>query len=178
MYIRPQLFRKITGNREILELEHKQELELHERILQKGRKYESFRIQLDNVIQKLEMSEVLSADDRIPILIELSEIVKSLQAEYDDRVYEELSDIEFSINNRIEEMKTASQKWSEEVYLFKKTKYEVNTVNFDKFYHATVDVLDKYNMLIEKSSSELQKQMEQSELQREIVRRHIHSKRV
>ena len=88
-------------------------------------------------------------------------------------VQRDLHDIEFSMDERISEMEDAAQRWGSEVFLQKKAVYDTASVNAEKLWFATADLLKKYNILIEKSKAELQQQIEQSEQQRETIRKNI-----
>ena len=173
MYIRPQLSRKRTCDRELLAREHKQDILLHEKALQSGSQFERFSKQLSEIMQRINNSGTLSPDDKLPILRGISDALYSMQEEYCMNVQRDLHDIEFSMDERISEMEDAAQRWGSEVFLQKKAVYDTDSVNAEKLWFATADLLKKYNILIEKSKAELQQQIEQSEQQRETIRKNI-----
>lgn len=173
MYIRPQLSRKRTCDREVLEREHKQDVLLHEKALQSGSQFEQFSEQLSEIIQGVDNSDALSLDDKQSILREISDALHSMKVEYDMGVRRDLGDIEFSMEERISEMEDAAQQWSEETFRQEKTVYDTASVDAEKLRFAAADLLKKYNMLIEKSKAELQIQIEKSEQQRDTIRKNI-----
>lgn len=173
MYIRPQLSRKRTCDRELLEREHKQDILLHEKALQSGSQFERFSEQLSEIMQRINNSDALSPDDKQPILREISEILYFMQEEYCMSIQRDLDDIEFSMNERISEMEDAAQQWSAETFQQEKTVYDTASINAEELRFAAADLLKKYNMLIEKSKAELQRQIERSEQQRETIRKNI-----
>ena len=176
MYIRPQLSRKRTCDRELLEREHKQDVLLHEKALQSGSQFERFSEQLSEIMQRIDDSDVLSSDDKQSILREISEALHSMQVEYGVGIQRDLCDIEFSMDERISEMEDAAQQWSEETFQQEKTVYDTASVDVEKLRFAAADLLKKYNMLIEKSKAELQIQIEKSEQQRDTIRKNISRK--
>lgn len=60
-----------------------------------------------------------------------------------------------------------------EIFRQERTVYDTDSVDAEKLRFAVTDLLEKYNILIEKSKSELQRQIEQSEQQRETIRKNI-----
>lgn len=173
MYIRPQISRKRTCDRELLEREHKQDILLHENALQSGSQFERFSEQLSEIMQRIDNSDALSPNDKQSILREILDTFYSMQEEYDMDIQRELSDIEFSIDERISEMEDAAQQWGEETYQQEKTEYATTSVDAEKTRFVAADLLKKYNGLIEKSKDELQRQIERSEQQRETIRKNI-----
>lgn len=156
-----------------MEREHNQELYLHEQTIQRGRKFEVFSEQLAEIMQRIDMADSLSDEDKRPILREISDSLYSLQKEYNISVQPDLDDIEYSMGERISEMEAASRQWSDELFYQEKTIYETDSVDTERLRFAAADLLKKYYALIEKSKTELQQQMEQSEQQRENIRKNI-----
>lgn len=78
MYIRPQLSRKRTCDRELLESGHKQDILLYEKVLQSGSQFERFSEQLNEIMQRINNSDALSPDDKLPILREISDTLYSM----------------------------------------------------------------------------------------------------
>ena len=173
MYIRLQLSRKRTCDRELLEREHKQDILLHEKALQRGSQFGQFSEQLSEIMQRIDNSDALSSDDKQSILCEISDALHSMQVEYSVGVQRDLCDMEFSMDERISEMEDAAQQWSEETFQQEKTVYDTASVDVEKLQFAAADLLKKYNMLIEKSKAELKIQIEKSEQQRDTIRKNI-----
>lgn len=116
MYIRPQLSKKRSCDRGLLEREHNQELLLHEQTIQRGREFKIFSEQLVEIMQRIDMADILSVEDQRPILREISESLYSFQNEYSMSIQLDLDDFGFTMGERISEKEDVAQQWSDELF--------------------------------------------------------------
>lgn len=109
MYIRPQLARKRTGDRDLLAREQHTDVFVHDATLHKGVEFENFSQQLSNVFEKLDTSDTPSSDGKAPILREIAQQPCELQKKYDAEIQNTLCDVEYSVQERICEMEYATR---------------------------------------------------------------------
>lgn len=155
MYIRPQLSRKRTENREILSKEHSDDVELYHKTLDAGKDFEYDSSKISNLIDELSENDKISENDKTSILECLSSILDELEKEYDYDIQNTLADIEFSIKDRIEEIDDASEQREYEAFNAEKTIWKTESVNKDKLVANSWELYQQYCTLLENAKSDL-----------------------
>ena len=155
MYIRPQLSRKRTENREILSREHISDVSLYEKTLNQGNKFSSDSNKILELMSEISGNEEISESDKKPIMEGLSSVLDELEREYDLEIRNPLTDIEFSMKDRIDEMEVATKKREEDVFKTKRTIWETSSIDKDKLVETTWEIYQRYCTMLENSKSEL-----------------------
>lgn len=155
MYIRPQLSRKRTENREILSREHVSDVSSYEKTLAKGSQFDVDSNKILELMEEISGNEEISENDKKPILECLSCILDELKKEYELVTQNTLADIEFSIEERIDEMEVATKKREEDVSETKRTIWETSSIDKDKLVETTWELYQRYYTMLENAKSEL-----------------------
>lgn len=155
MYIRPQLSRKRTENREILSREHISDVSLYEKTLNQGNKFSSDSNKILELMSKISGNEEISESDKKPILESLSSVLDELEREYDLEIRNLLTDIEFSMEDRIDEMEGATKKREEDVSKTKRIIWETSSIDKDKLVETSWEIYHRYCTMLENTKSEL-----------------------
>ena len=155
MYIRPQLSRKRTENREILSREHIIDVSLYEKTLNEGNKFSSDSNKILELIKEISRNEEISESDKKPVLECLSSVLDKLEREYDLEIRNPLTEIEFSMKDRIDEMEVATKKREEDVSKTKRTIWETSSIDKDKLVETTWEIYQRYCAMLETTKSEL-----------------------
>lgn len=155
MYIRPQLSRKRTENREILSREHVSDVSSYEKTLAKGSQFDVDSNKILELMEEISRNEEISENDKKPILECLSCILDELKKEYELVTQNTLADIEFSIEERIDEMEVATKKREEDVSETKRTIWETSSIDKDKLVETTWELYQRYYTMLENAKSEL-----------------------
>ena len=155
MYIRPQLSRKRTENREILSREHVSDVSSYEKTLAKGSQFDVDSNKILELMEEISGNEEISENDKKPILECLSCILDELKKEYELVTQNTLADIEFSIEERIDEMEVATKKREEDVSETKRTIWETSSIDKEKLVETTWELYQRYYTMLEKAKSEL-----------------------
>lgn len=132
MYIRPQLSRKRTGDREILLNEHNADVTTYKQSLEVGKDYEGDIAKVTMMINAISQNDNVADEDKKPILDQLNQLLCELQKEYSSRVDSKLADIEFSMQDRINEMQAATRVQESEVFYTETIVWRTNAVDKDK----------------------------------------------
>lgn len=172
MYIRPQLSRKRTGNREILLKEHIADTDRYRQLYTIGKDYESDIEKIKIFIATISQHGNVSDDDKNTILFQLNCILKELQKEYDLQVGGEFIDIENSMQERIDEIESVTKLQESETFRIESAMWSTNTVDKDKLIAEAIKLLRNYQALLVKSKSELRQLMKESVEQRQKIKKH------
>ena len=170
MYMRPQLSRRRTGNREILSKEHCADTLAYNELLADGMGFESDVAKISCLIDEISNNESLSGDEKEPILQQLSQILCALKKEYSVQVEYEQMDIEFSMKERICEMESATRERESEVYDAETTVWQTGAVDKDKLIMASRELFQKYQIFLDESRAELHRLIREAEKQRLRIR--------
>lgn len=155
MYIRPQLSRKRTENREILSKEHASDVLLYEKTLEKGRQFGGDSDRILKLKEEISRNDTLSENDKKAILEGLNSALDELEKEYDREIQNLQKDIEYSLKERIDEMETAVQKREYELFEAERTLWETDAVDKDKLVSSAWKLHQQYDTMIEHAKSDL-----------------------
>lgn len=175
-YVRPQLSRKRTFDRELLEREQKKEISLHEETLNEGTEYVLFSEKLDELLHRLEDTDNLSEEDKKSIIKEIKQTFISLEKEYSSKIQSQLTLLEESMQERISEMEEAQKHWEEASSEIETIDNESGAVDIEKVRFFARELLRKYRNLLADSKKQLQEQIKKSEEQRIALRKNIYGR--
>ncbi len=144
MYVRPQLSRKRTSDRDILSREHNADFAAYRESLLVGIDYESDIEKTNKIVDEISQNRTLSYDEKRPILYQLNQLLNELQKKHSTEVENELADIEFSMRERIDEIETATREQDVEFHRIESTIWLTDGVDTDKLAAESMKLLQKY----------------------------------
>lgn len=172
MYIRPQLSRKKTSSREILSREHDADVLTYGETLSNGMDFETDVESVSNLISDISDNDALSSEEKEPILQQLSRILSTLKHEYSAEIQSNLSDIEYSIKDRFNEMESAIEERESETFSLESSTWQTDIVDKDKLVWESNRLLHKYKELLDKSRTDLRQLIQEAEDQRLRIKEH------
>ena len=171
MYIRKQLSRKKTSDRMLLSKEHQDDVRAYKDIISKGNRFDSDIEKVTTLIADIVNNDTLSDREKQPILMQLDQVLESIQKEYSEEIETAQSEIEFSIQERIEEIEDATKERATDVYLAETMTWETNAVDKEKLVSASMELHREHQKLEENSIVDLQQLRRQAEEQRSRIRK-------
>lgn len=172
MYMRPQLSRKRTSNREILSKEHSEDISTYNETLFNGMDFEADVEKISCLISDISNNDTLSNREKQSILQKLSHILSALKQEYSTKIQNKQADIEYSLKERIDEMESATRERQSEVFRVESTTWQTDVINKDKLVWESNKILQKYQHLLDKSRADLKKLILEAEEQRLRIKEH------
>lgn len=171
MYIRKQLSRKKTGDRFVLSKEHQVDVIAYKDLVSKGNRFDSDIEKVTTLIADIANNDTLSDREKQPILMQLNQVLESIQKKYSAEIETEQSEIEFSIQERIEEIENATKERATDVYLEETMTWETNAVDKEKLVSASKELYREYKKLTEDSIADLRQLRREAEEQRSRIRK-------
>lgn len=172
MYIRPQLSRKRTGDRVVLSKEHNADVIMYRQLLEVGAAYENDISKVIIMLDALVQNDSMANEDKKDIIAQLNQLLLELQKEFSSYVENELADIEFSMQERIDEIQSTTNVQESEVFRTETTIWHTGAVDKDKLIAESRGLLYKYQDLLEKSKSDLHQLKKEAEEQRQRIKEH------
>lgn len=130
-------------------------MELYHKTLDTGKCFEYDSSKILNKIGELSGSDKISENDETPILECLSFVLDKLEREYNYDIQNTLTDIDFSIKDRIEEIDVGSKQREYEAFDAEKTTWKTESINKDKLVVNSWELYRQYCTLLENAKSDL-----------------------
>lgn len=166
MYVRKQLSRKRTADREVLSMEHQEDVSKYRETTFRGAECEADIEKITALINDVSQNETLSAKEKEPILQQLNLVLDELNEEYSEEITNKQVEIECSIQERIDELEAAKKERETEVYLAESTVWKTDAVDKERLVLSSKELFRKYEKQLEDSNMDLRQLTKESEEQR------------
>lgn len=170
MYVRKQLSRKRTADREALSIEHQEDVSKFRETTFRGAEFEADIEKITALISDVSQNDTLSEKEKEPILQQLNLALDALNKEYLEKITSQQADIEYSIRERIDELEYATKERETEVYIAEATEWKTDAVDKERLVLASKELFHKYEKQLEDSNTDLRQLTKEAEEQRIRIR--------
>lgn len=166
MYLRPKLSRKKSSDMIFLAKEQKLEKEEINKKINEGEEYSLFRNKVLTMLSEIQTCSSLSDSEKAPIIKEINFLLNKLENQYFVNIDSDVSDMIFSSEERLEEMKNAIHKRQNLLDQIDHIQLHTNVSNKEKICQLIQEQINSYYNLLITAKSDLQFQHKQLEEQR------------
>ena len=164
--------REYCADREFLKKAHREDVSVWKETLSRGEEFCDDLVKIDALMKEISLDDHVSQGDKEPILAQLKLIADYIQSSYTRNIELPLRDISESVNNRIDQISTATNQREVDVKTMERMIWNTNAVDKHQLIQVYNDLYTRYKFLFEETSCDLYLLMKETTEQRNRIRKY------
>ena len=164
--------RECYADRQILQKAHREDVLDWQDTLSLGEDFFGDLVKIDALMKEISLDDHVSQDDKEPILAQLKLIADYIQSSYTRNIELPLRDISESVNNRIDQISTATDQRKVDVQTMERMTWNTDVVDKHLLIQIYHDLYTRYKFLFEEASRDLYLLMKETTEQRNRIRKY------
>ena len=151
---------------------HTEDVSVWKETLSRGEEFCDDLVKIDALMKEISLDDHVSQDDKEPILAQLKLIADHIQSSYTRNIELPLRDVSESVNNRIDQISTATNQRKVDVQTMERMIWNTNAVDKHQLILIYHDLYTRYKFLFEEASRDLYLLMKETTEQRNRIRKY------